>query len=261
VTNNTAGTVSVLLRQAGGGFAPDAGTPITAPAANGIGTADFNGDGRPDLAVSDRGTTLTVLLNTTAPATATPAPAPPVAGRSVVVRVVSGTVRIERAGQRYVTLTDAANIPVGSLVDARKGRVALTSAADTGGKKLQTAQFYDGIFQIKQSVPGRAQEGEGAHHRPPAPRRDRALAVRAAQAHALGRRRQEEGPQGRARQAVGQRQGHVPHDGQVQLRDGPRHDLAHAGRMRRHADQGPPWRRQRARLQTQEDPEHFQEPS
>ena len=52
-----------------------------------------------------------------------------------------------------MTLTDPANIPVGSLVDTRKGRVELTSAADTGGKKLQTAQFYDGIFQIKQSVP------------------------------------------------------------------------------------------------------------
>jgi hypothetical protein len=36
--------------------------------------------------------------------------------------------------------------PVLAAVDARKGRVALTSAADTGGKKLQTAQFYDGIF-------------------------------------------------------------------------------------------------------------------
>jgi hypothetical protein len=156
VTNNTAGTVSVLLRQAGGGFAPDAGTPIIAPAANGIGTADFNGDGRPDLAVSDGGTTLTVLLNTTPPATPAPVlapPAPPVAGKSVVVRVVSGTVRIKRPGHRYVALTDAANIPVGSLVDTRKGRVELTSAADTGGKKLQTAQFYDGIFQIKQSVP------------------------------------------------------------------------------------------------------------
>ena len=45
------------------------------------------------------------------------------------------------------------NVPVGSVIDTTKGRIALTSAADTGGKKTQTAEFYDGIFQVKQSVP------------------------------------------------------------------------------------------------------------
>ena len=34
-----------------------------------------------------------------------------------------------------------------------KGRVKLTSAADTAGKKTQASDFYDGIFQIKQTVP------------------------------------------------------------------------------------------------------------
>jgi hypothetical protein len=157
-TSNTAGTVTVLLRQAAGGFVADGG-PISAPHANGVAAADFNGDGKPDLAVSDdTANALAVLLNTTAGATPLPAPAPsapppPVPGKSVVVKVVSGKVRVKRPGHGYVTLTGAANIPVGSIVDTRKGRVALTSAADTGGKKLQTAQFYDGIFQIKQSVP------------------------------------------------------------------------------------------------------------
>ena len=49
--------------------------------------------------------------------------------------------------------TGAANIPVGSQLDTSKGRVALTSAADTAGVKTQTSDFYQGIFQIKQSVP------------------------------------------------------------------------------------------------------------
>ena len=31
--------------------------------------------------------------------------------------------------------------------------MALTSAADTGGKKTQKSDFYAGIFQVKQSVP------------------------------------------------------------------------------------------------------------
>jgi VCBS repeat protein len=157
VTSNTAGTVTVLLRQAAGGFVAD-GAPLSVPHANSVAAADFNGDGKPDVAASDdTENTLAVLLNTTQatplPSPAAAPPGPPVPGKSVVVKVVSGTVKIKRPGEGYVVLTDPANIPMGSLIDTRKGRVALTSAVDTGGKKVQTAQFYDGIFQIKQSVP------------------------------------------------------------------------------------------------------------
>ncbi len=88
---------------------------------------------------------------------------PPVPGKSVVVKVVSGEVFIKfpaGKGPRAVTppagfvpLKGAANIPIGSQLDTANGRVALTSAADTGAKKTQTSDFYDGIFQVKQSVP------------------------------------------------------------------------------------------------------------
>jgi FG-GAP-like repeat/FG-GAP repeat len=167
VTSNAAGTVTVLLRQAGGGFAPD-GAPMAAPGANGVAAGDFNGDGKPDLAASnDQANTLTVLLNTTQPAAApAPLPAgpppPPVPGKSVVLRVVSGKVLIKYpAGKappggsttKFGPLTGAVNVPMGSIIDTTKGRIALTSAADTAGKKTQTAEFYDGIFQVKQSVP------------------------------------------------------------------------------------------------------------
>ena len=87
-------------------------------------------------------------------------------GKSVVVRVVSGQVfiKLRRAAARgrgrrarppkgFVPFTGAANIPVGSQLDTSKGRVALTSAAATGGVKTQTADFYQGIFAVKQSVP------------------------------------------------------------------------------------------------------------
>jgi hypothetical protein len=91
-------------------------------------------------------------------------PLPPVPGKSVVVKVVSGTVTIKyppgytprAASPRaagFVPFTGAANVPVGSQLDTSKGRVALTSAADTGGAKTQTSDFYQGIFQVKQSVP------------------------------------------------------------------------------------------------------------
>ncbi|HSS58598.1 MAG TPA: VCBS repeat-containing protein [Solirubrobacteraceae bacterium] len=168
VTSNTAGTVTALLRQAGGGFAAD-GAPLPAPGANGVAAGDFNGDGKPDLAASnDTANTLTVFLNTTTPAAPGPQPQPagppppPVPGKSVVVRVVSGKVLIKYpAGKappggsttKFAPLTGAVNVPVGSVIDTTKGRIALTSAADTGGKKTQTAEFYDGIFQVKQSVP------------------------------------------------------------------------------------------------------------
>ena len=48
------------------------------------------------------------------------------------------------------------------------------------------------------------------------------------------------GPEGGPRAAVGQRQGQVPHVGQVQLGDRPRHDLAGPGSLRGHPDQGQP---------------------
>ena len=125
----------------------------------------------------------------------------------------------------------AANIPVGSQLDTSKGRVALTSAADTGGAKTQTSDFYQGIFQVKQTrAEEEAQEAHGADHRSGDEGRDRAVAVRAAEGRAVGGgdHEEEEGPEGGAREAVGQRQGQVPHERQVQRRDGARHDLAGA---------------------------------
>jgi hypothetical protein len=88
---------------------------------------------------------------------------PPVPGKSVNVQVVSGQVLIKRPGsgrarqagaaKGFVPLSGPANVPVGSQLDTSKGRVALTSAADTAGAKTQTSDFYQGIFQVKQSVP------------------------------------------------------------------------------------------------------------
>jgi hypothetical protein len=92
------------------------------------------------------------------------APPPPVPGKSVVVKVVSGTVFVKyppgyipRAAPApppgFVPFKGAVNLPVGTQVDTRAGRIALTSAADTAGVKTQTSDFYKGIFQVKQSVP------------------------------------------------------------------------------------------------------------
>jgi hypothetical protein len=89
---------------------------------------------------------------------------PPIPGKTFDARVVSGDVFIKYpagAGPRaaikrpkgFVALEGAANVPMGAQLDTRRGRVAVTSAADTGASKTQTADFYDGIFQVKQATP------------------------------------------------------------------------------------------------------------
>jgi hypothetical protein len=114
---------------------------------------DANGNGVRDGGEPQQTTTVTW----------TPPP-PPVPGKSVVAKVVSGTVFVKyppgyvpRAAaappKGFVPFKGSANIPVGSQLDTSKGRVALTSAADTAGAKTQTADFYQGIFAVKQSVP------------------------------------------------------------------------------------------------------------
>ena len=115
---------------------------------------DLNNNGQPDAGEPTQTVTVTFT-----------APLPPVPGKSVVIKVVSGTVLVKyppgytprgahaAAASGFVPFKGAANIPVGTQLDTRKGRVNLTSAADTGGVKTQASDFYDGIFQVKQALP------------------------------------------------------------------------------------------------------------
>jgi CSLREA domain-containing protein len=70
---------------------------------------------------------------------------PPVAGKNVNLLPKSGTVKVKLPGRkRFRTLSEGEQLPVGTTVDTRKGRVTLVAA---GG---QSADFYDGIFKIRQ---------------------------------------------------------------------------------------------------------------
>ena len=145
------GAVDTLLRSAAGGFTRDQSIPL-AGAVNGIAAADFDGDSRPDLATSSytdaAADTFSVLLNPAPPSGPT-LPAP-VAGKTVNVEPVSGTVRIKRPGRkRFVTLTAEAQIPVGSSIDTRNGRIAITAAQ--GGGATASTDFYDGLFKLTQA--------------------------------------------------------------------------------------------------------------
>ena len=79
----------------------------------------------------------------------TPAPVP-VLGRSVVAGRVSGTIRVKTRGGRFRTLGVGESIPLGSTVDATKGKVRITSAAGPGGV-TQSALFFQGAFVITQT--------------------------------------------------------------------------------------------------------------
>jgi hypothetical protein len=76
---------------------------------------------------------------------------PPVRGVSANVQPVSGTVLIALPGARrtFVPLTDARQIPIGSFLDTRRGRVRLTTA--TTGGRTQSGDFSKGLFQMLQS--------------------------------------------------------------------------------------------------------------
>ena len=74
----------------------------------------------------------------------------PVQGQTVVAGAVgSGTVRIKGRDGRFRVLGANEAIPLGSTVDATKGRVRLTAAA--GGGATQTADFYQGAFVVTQT--------------------------------------------------------------------------------------------------------------
>ena len=61
--------------------------------------------------------------------------------QTVVVKLVSGKVLIKLKGKKvFVPLGAAQGIPLGSEVDARKGRVSLTSVPKAGGVP-ETALF------------------------------------------------------------------------------------------------------------------------
>jgi hypothetical protein len=100
--------------------------------------------------------------------TATGAPPPPVLGKAVNVKELSGQVLVSvpggaaRAsqtapgleGRSFVPLTGASQVPVGSFLDTRKGKMRLTSAVNNAGK-TQSGSFARGVFQVRQARTGK----------------------------------------------------------------------------------------------------------
>ena len=142
----------------------------------------------------------------------------PVFHKTVVVKAISGKVRVRRPGSNeFVDLTGSDGIPLGSTVDTLAGVVELTSVPKAGGKP-QAAPVLRGRLQGHAARLGHE------------PRADRAAGL-------VSRRRpQRRGDQEEAAPPLGRRQGLVPHVGQVQLGHGPGHEVARQGQLRRDPD-------------------------
>ena len=79
-------------------------------------------------------------------------PAPKLGQTGNVLRL-TGTVRIKLPGaSRFTLLTSAEQIPFGSIIDARHGRVSVTTATPGGG--TQTMVFFEGEFALTQGPDG-----------------------------------------------------------------------------------------------------------
>jgi hypothetical protein len=147
-----------ILRRGAGGFVRDTPTALTG-APSGVAVADFNGDTVPDAAVTSIGTNqLHILLSPSPPVqppppppTPTPTPVPPpVLNKSVNAQPVSGRVRVKLPkSSKYIDLAQAAQLPNGTSIDTRDGRVTITAAAGKG--KTTKADFFDGLFKIAQT--------------------------------------------------------------------------------------------------------------
>jgi hypothetical protein len=72
----------------------------------------------------------------------------PVLGSTIVIAPVSGRTTYRTPGARVAAvLGRPAAVPFGTVVDARRGTVRVTSAAASGG--TQTGTFHDGVFAIR----------------------------------------------------------------------------------------------------------------
>ena len=72
------------------------------------------------------------------------------AGKNVNALTKSGTVMIKLPGTNKFVVLGEQQLPVGTIVDATKGRVTLVAASNKSGGTV-TADFYEGIFKVGQT--------------------------------------------------------------------------------------------------------------
>jgi hypothetical protein len=105
-------------------------------------------DGSVALGVGDAKTCTVAADDDSVASSALP---PPVIHKSVNLLPSQGKVLIKPPGSKsFVAIDEGQQVPVGTVVDVRKGRVTLIAAADANGNTA-TAVFYGGIFKLGQT--------------------------------------------------------------------------------------------------------------
>lgn len=147
---------------AGQVYAPVAQGSVFSRAVSGTHTYDRNGTYTVAVTITDPGGHAHTASNTATVTACFCTTRPPVLGKTVDVGPVSGSVFIKlpaaaaRAGaahaakgSSFVPLTEAREIPVGSQIDARQGKLVVMTATTTAGQ-LGAGAFSGGIFQLLQ---------------------------------------------------------------------------------------------------------------
>ncbi len=135
------------------------------------------------------GSNLVPLAQSEAGAPSAPPPEPPVPvlGRSADVKTISGTVTARLPGNHaFVPLSSSTQIPFGTVVDATRGSVSVTTAGPHGA--TQTVTLSEGEFVLTQSRNGMvAATLAGGDFLACPTARERAHVARAASKHATGK--------------------------------------------------------------------------
>jgi 6-phosphogluconolactonase (cycloisomerase 2 family) len=72
-------------------------------------------------------------------------------GETLLAELVSGRVRVRLPGEeRFQPLADLEELPMGSTIDARRGRVEVTTVRDRRRTRLQEGVFHAGVFIVRQ---------------------------------------------------------------------------------------------------------------
>ena len=114
--------------------------------------ADLNGNGARDQGEPQREAQV-FWTGLEAPQFAREVNLKPVSGRVLVRLPRNAKVKgkwAQAAQSSFVKLESVQQVPVGSELDTRAGRVQLTSSVTKGGDTVQTSQFYSGRFTVAQ---------------------------------------------------------------------------------------------------------------